>query len=252
MSPFKPVPLTQPHSVGRNNSEASATLTGRDADLLGEAKLPVRRGPADASSSLRASRTRADKDQPLSQDIRYLGRLLGDVVREQEGDAVFDVIETIRQTAVRFRREDDSSAAQTLDKKLRSLSPEQTVSVVRAFSYFSHLANIAEDRHRNRRHRIHALAGSAAQAGTIAYALERLMEANAAATPVLQQFFNEALIVPVLTAHPTEVQRKSILDAQHDIARLLAERDQQRSHAACPRHLAVANADAARCTPDGG
>jgi phosphoenolpyruvate carboxylase len=226
MSPFKPVPLTQPHSVGRNNSEASATLTGRDADLLGEAKLPVRRGPADASSSLRASRTRADKDQPLSQDIRYLGRLLGDVVREQEGDAVFDVIETIRQTAVRFRREDDSSAAQTLDKKLRSLSPEQTVSVVRAFSYFSHLANIAEDRHRNRRHRIHALAGSAAQSGTITYALERLMNANAAATPVLQQFFNNALIVPVLTAHPTEVRRKSILDAQRDIAHLLAERDQ--------------------------
>jgi phosphoenolpyruvate carboxylase len=173
-----------------------------------------------------SSRTREDKDQPLFQDIRYLGRLLGDVVREQEGDEVFDVVETIRQTAVRFRREDDSSAAQTLDKKLRSLSPEQTVSVVRAFSYFSHLANIAEDRHRNRRHRIHALAGSTSQPGTIAYALERLMEANAAATPVLQQFFNDALIVPVLTAHPTEVQRKSILDAQHDIARLLAERDQ--------------------------
>ncbi len=172
-------------------------------------------------------RTREDKDHPLFQDIRYLGRLLGDVLREQEGDAVFDVVETIRQTAVRFRREDDSAAAQTLDKKLRSLSPEQTVSVVRAFSYFSHLANIAEDRHRNRRHRIHALAGSTSQPGTIAHALERLVAAGAAATPVLQQFFNEALIVPVLTAHPTEVQRKSILDAQHDVARLLAERDQQ-------------------------
>jgi phosphoenolpyruvate carboxylase len=187
-------------------------------DISKEAAVP----PAPKTSS----RTREDKDQPLFQDIRYLGRLLGDVVREQEGDEVFDVVETIRQTAVRFRREDDSSAAQTLDKKLRSLSPEQTVSVVRAFSYFSHLANIAEDRHRNRRHRIHALAGSASQGGTIAYALERLMEANAAATPVLQQFFNNALIVPVLTAHPTEVQRKSILDAQHHIAHLLAERDQ--------------------------
>ena len=150
------------------------------------------------------------------------------MLREQEGDAVFDVVETIRQTAVRFRREDDSAAAQTLDKKLRSLSPEQTVSVVRAFSYFSHLANIAEDRHRNRRHRIHALAGSTSQPGTIAHALERLRRSRAhAATPVLQQFFNDALIVPVLTAHPTEVQRKSILDAQHDVARLLAERDQQ-------------------------
>ncbi|MBP0591597.1 phosphoenolpyruvate carboxylase [Paraburkholderia sp. LEh10] len=173
-----------------------------------------------------SARTREDKDQPLFEDIRYLGRLLGDVVREQEGDEVFEVVEAIRQTAVRFRREDDSVAAQTLDKKLRALSPEQTVSVVRAFSYFSHLANIAEDRHRNRRHRIHDLAGSLSQPGTIAHSLDRLVEANAAATPVLQQFFNDALIVPVLTAHPTEVQRKSILDAQHDIARLLAERDQ--------------------------
>ncbi|WJF91047.1 phosphoenolpyruvate carboxylase [Paraburkholderia bonniea] len=175
------------------------------------------------------SRTRDDKDQPLFQDIRYLGRLLGDVVREQEGDAVYQVVETIRQTAVRFRREDDSAAALTLEKKLRSLSPEQTVSVVRAFSYFSHLANIAEDRHRNRRHRIHALAGSASQPGTIGYALERLQHASgaSAATPAaLKKFFDAALIVPVLTAHPTEVQRKSILDAQHDIARLLAERDQ--------------------------
>jgi len=64
-------------------------------------------------------------------------------VREQEGDEVFAVVETIRQTAVKFRREEDNEASQTLEKRLKSLSPEQTVSVVRAFSYFSHLANIA-------------------------------------------------------------------------------------------------------------
>jgi phosphoenolpyruvate carboxylase len=179
-----------------------------------------------AAATPKEGRTREDKDQPLFEDIRYLGRLLGDVVREQEGDAVFDVVETIRQTAVRFRREDDSVAAQALDKKLRALNPAQTVSVVRAFSFFSHLANIAEDRHHNRRRRIHELAGSSPQPGTVAHALDRLDKAGAAPTPVLQQFFDDALIVPVLTAHPTEVQRKSILDAQHDIARLLAERDQ--------------------------
>ncbi len=173
-----------------------------------------------------AGRGREDKDQPLFQDIRYLGRLLGDVVREQEGDAVFEVVETIRQNAVKFRREDDSSAAAALEKQLRALTPEQTVSVVRAFSYFSHLANIAEDRHHNRRRRIHALAGSAPQAGTIAYALERFALAGSIDGEALKRFFDDALIVPVLTAHPTEVQRKSILDAQHEIARLLAERDQ--------------------------
>jgi phosphoenolpyruvate carboxylase len=177
----------------------------------------------------KADPARDDKDRPLFEDIRYLGRLLGDVLREQEGDAVFDVVETIRQTAVKFRREDDVDASQALEKKLRALSPEQTVSVVRAFSYFSHLANIAEDRHHNRRRRIHALAGSTAQAGTIAYAIERMREQkNVSATrKQLQKFFDAALIVPVLTAHPTEVSRKSILDAQHDIARLLAERDQE-------------------------
>ncbi|KWN19494.1 phosphoenolpyruvate carboxylase [Burkholderia ubonensis] len=173
------------------------------------------------------ARTREDKDRPLFEDIRFLGRLLGDVVREQEGDAVFDVVETIRQTAVKFRREDDREAAQTLEKKLRKLTPEQTVSVVRAFSYFSHLANIAEDRHHNRRRRIHALAGSAPQPGTVAFALDQLKQAGGASKGVLQRFFDDALIVPVLTAHPTEVQRKSILDAQHDIARLLAEHDQE-------------------------
>ncbi len=87
---------------------------------------------------------------------------------------MFEVVEAIRQTAVKFRREDDNEASQALEKKLKSLTPEQTVSVVRAFSYFSHLANIAEDRHHNRRRRIHALAGSAPQPGTMAYAIERL------------------------------------------------------------------------------
>lgn len=211
----------------KTNSKAQAKNKAEDKAENKAPNLQAVSGDTVVAAPKTNGRTRADKDHPLFQDIRYLGRLLGDVLREQEGDAVFDVVETIRQTAVRFRREDDNAAVQTLDKKLRSLSPEQTVSVVRAFSYFSHLANIAEDRHRNRRHRIHALAGSAAQPGTIAYALERLVEAGAAATPVLQQFFNDALIVPVLTAHPTEVQRKSILDAEHDVARLLAERDQQ-------------------------
>ncbi|CAL8481366.1 Phosphoenolpyruvate carboxylase (plasmid) [Caballeronia sp. S22] len=166
---------------------------------------------------------RDDKDRPLAEDIRFLGRLLGEVLREQEGDTVFDVVEAIRQSAVKVRREDNAEASQALERKLQSLSPEQTVSVVRAFSHFSSLANIAEDRHHNRRRRVHELA----QPGTIAYALERMHESAHATPELLEKFFGDALIVPVLTAHPTEVSRKSILDAQHDIARLLAKRDQE-------------------------
>ena len=165
-----------------------------------------------------------DKDAPLKEDIRLLGRLLGDVLRSQEGDAVFEVVETVRQTAVRFRREDDPQSSADLNKMLKKLTREQTISVVRAFSYFSHLANIAEDQHRNRRRRAHQMAGSAAQQGSVGFALARLDNAGVTGTTV-REFFKEALISPVLTAHPTEVQRKSILDAEHDIARLLAQRD---------------------------
>ncbi|HEU4845866.1 MAG TPA: phosphoenolpyruvate carboxylase [Burkholderiaceae bacterium] len=166
----------------------------------------------------------ADKDAPLKEDIRLLGRLLGDVLRDQEGEEVFAVVETIRQTAVRFRREADAGAAKELDGMLKILTREQTISVVRAFSYFSHLANIAEDQHHIRRRRAHLLAGSAPQQGSINFALCKLKEAGVAQDTV-STFFQDALIAPVLTAHPTEVQRKSILDAEHDIARLLAERD---------------------------
>ncbi|MCG2584394.1 phosphoenolpyruvate carboxylase [Massilia sp. TS11] len=166
----------------------------------------------------------ADKDAPLKEDIRLLGRLLGDVLRAQEGELVFQLVETIRQTAVRFRRGGDAKAGEELNAMLATLTRQQTISVVRAFSYFSHLANIAEDQHHVRRRRAHLLAGSGVQRGSVAYALDHLKQAGVDGATV-GRFFEEALISPVLTAHPTEVQRKSILDAEHDIARLLAERD---------------------------
>ncbi|RZT11285.1 Phosphoenolpyruvate carboxylase, type 1 [Duganella sp. CF402] len=177
-----------------------------------------------SATHLTAEQPGVDKDAPLKEDIRLLGRLLGDVLRDQEGEEVYAVVETIRQTAVRFRREADAGAAKELDGMLKILTKEQTISVVRAFSYFSHLANIAEDQHHIRRRRAHLLAGSNPQQGSVNFALCKLKEAGVKADTV-STFFKEALISPVLTAHPTEVQRKSILDAEHDIARLLAERD---------------------------
>jgi phosphoenolpyruvate carboxylase len=166
----------------------------------------------------------ADKDAPLKEDIRLLGRLLGNVIRDQEGDAVFDLVESIRQSAVRFRREDDTAAGAELSALLAGLPPEQTNAVVRAFSYFSHLANIAEDRHHVRRRRAHLLAGSAPQPSSVAFSMSRLKDAGVG-REAIASFLGEALIAPVLTAHPTEAQRKSILDTGHAIARLLAERD---------------------------
>jgi len=187
-----------------------------------QTKPPVR-SSAPSRSDKPAAKS-ADKDAPLKEDIRLLGRLLGEVLRDQEGDAVFEVVETIRQTAVRFRRESDAKAGAELDKLLKKLTRDQTNSVVRAFSYFSHLANIAEDQHHNRRRRAHLLAGSAPQPSSVAYALSRLDNAGVSGNTV-RNFLAESLISPVLTAHPTEVQRKSILDAEREIARLLALRD---------------------------
>ncbi|GGI15868.1 MAG: phosphoenolpyruvate carboxylase [Oxalicibacterium faecigallinarum] len=178
--------------------------------------------PARASS--RAIPPIPKKDAQLKEDIRLLGRLLGDVVRDQEGDAVFEVVETIRQTAVRFRREADVQAGADLNKLLKKLGREETVTVVRAFSYFSHLANIAEDQHQHRTRRAAQLADDKPEEGSVALTLDKLAEAGVTGAAV-RKFFREALISPVLTAHPTEVQRKSILDAENEIARLLAERD---------------------------
>ena len=171
-----------------------------------------------------------DKDAPLREDIRLLGRVLGDTVRDQQGEAAYDLIERIRQTSVRFRRDDDRAARAELEGILDALSREQTIQVVRAFSYFSHLSNIAEDQHHIRRTRAYAMAGAAPRPGTMAHALQQAKSAGIGRDR-LQAFFDHALVSPVLTAHPTEVRRKSSIDREMEIARLLDARDRILPHA---------------------
>lgn len=169
-------------------------------------------------------RTDSDKDRPLREDIRLLGRILGDTVRAQAGATAFDLIEQIRQTSVRFHRDEDHDARSELQGMLQALSHDQTLQVVRAFTYFSHLANIAEDQHHIRRSRTHLIARSASREGSMAHAIGRAYNAGLGHAE-LSAFFETALVCPVLTAHPTEVQRKSILNCQMVIAKLLSERD---------------------------
>ena len=106
------------------------------------------------------------------EDIRLLGRILGDVIREQEGPAAFELIERVRQLSVAYRLKRDTQAGRALDRLLKNLSGDQTVSVIRAFSYFSHLANIAEDRHHVRRRSHHERQGHL-QEGSLVLTLER-------------------------------------------------------------------------------
>jgi len=166
----------------------------------------------------------ADPDLRLRQDIRLLGRLLGDTLREQEGKEIFELVEKVRQIAIRFRRDQDTGAKQELETLLDGLDHNSGIAVVRAFSFFSQLANIAEDLHYNRRRRANQFADLPPREGSIKRALARCREANISKDDLLT-FFDHALIVPVLTAHPTEVQRTSILECHSHIARLMAERE---------------------------
>src|SRR5947209_2142986 len=166
----------------------------------------------------------AEKDAPLRDDIRLLGRLLGDTVREQEGAEVFALVERVRQASIRFHRDHEAGAQHELSATLDSLDNDQTLAIVRAFSYFSHLANIAEDQHHIRRNRAHVVARSAARPGSLRHALNRARAAGFDGAS-LMHFFDGALISPVLTAHPTEVRRKSTLTRELEVSALLDERE---------------------------
>ena len=171
-----------------------------------------------------------DNERPLVEDIRLLGRILGDVIREQESPEIYELIEKIRKLSVAFRRDADQEADKALKKLLKGLSGEHAVSVIRGFTYFSHLANLAEDRHHIRRRAIHERVGDT-QEGSIEVALQRLRWAGI--TPkIISQTLAHSFVSPVLTAHPTEVQRQSILSAERDIAELLTERDEIKARAA--------------------
>ena len=142
--------------------------------------------------------------------VRLLGRLLGDVIREQHGQRLFDRIEEVRRRSVGEHREGAPDAA--LDPLLHGLSLEEALLLIRGFSIFSQLANIADDH----------VARREGQAGD---PLRRLCEACDLASPEARRFLREAVLTPVITAHPTEVRRKSILDREEAISVLLDRLD---------------------------
>jgi len=143
------------------------------------------------------------------EDLRYLGRLLGDAIRQADGVALYERIEAIRQAAVAVHRDGGDETPRALETRLDDLSIDDTLAFVRGFMLFSLLANIAEDR----------LGRTARPETTLAGVLGGVDPAAAAA------LLARALIAPVLTAHPTEVRRKSVIDREAAIAQALADRD---------------------------
>ena len=192
----------------------------------------VQKNTDNATTTTKLGQPIDEKDTPLFEDIRLLGRILGDTVREQEGTVVYEIIERIRQTSVNFARQSPGQESvegvrATLESELDHLPPDTALAIILAFTYFLHLANIAEDGHHIRRRRIHETKGSTPRAGSLDHTFAKLAEAGIDAT-TLQQTIAALLVSPVLTAHPTEVSRKSILACQHEIARLLDTRDRLR------------------------
>ncbi len=175
---------------------------------------------------MNAKRTQSDSAAPLRHDIRLLGRLLGEVIEECEGKRVFDTIETLRRTAVKFRREGDDADSKLLEQRVKRLQGSDPNSVARAFSYFLHLANIAEDRDQNRRQRERALTDATPARGSLREAIQ-ILGGQGVGVARIRRLLAEACVMPVLTAHPTEVQRKSTLDVHREISTALAQREAQ-------------------------
>ncbi|MCC7051880.1 MAG: phosphoenolpyruvate carboxylase [Gemmatimonadaceae bacterium] len=165
-------------------------------------------------------------DDALDHDIRLLGRILGDLIAEQGGPAMFDRVETLRRLAIHERRTADT-ASRAIDALVADVSQEDAIILIRAFTWFSLLANIAEDVHHSRRRRFHRASGSPPRPGTLDHTVATLRDAGLRADAIVATFA-EVQVSPVLTAHPTEVRRKTILDTQRRIADLLIERDRLR------------------------
>ena len=164
-----------------------------------------------------------DPHLPLRRDIKLLGYLLGETLKEQEGEALFEKVEEIRVLA-RGARAGRAEAGALLDEALSVLSVEETLSVARAFAHFLTLANIAEQHHRVRRRRARQLDGSPPQRASLAEALGRLQAAGVTPEALWTAAVSQRVEL-VLTAHPTEVVRRTLLRKHAHIAALLEQRD---------------------------
>jgi len=156
--------------------------------------------------------------EPLRADIRLLGGILGDVIREHSGDRIFELVERARVESFRVRRSEVDRSE--LAGMFVDLTPAEAVGVIRAFSHFALLANLAEDLHRERRRAIHLRAGDPPQDSSLAAAYDRLAAADLDPVGVADALAG-SVVVPVVTAHPTETRRRTVFEAQHRISELM-------------------------------
>ncbi|CAN5411187.1 phosphoenolpyruvate carboxylase [soil metagenome] len=180
------------------------------ADALDTALEPI--------GAVRRTQVGREATEPMREDIRLLGAMLGDTVREQNGDRVFDLVERARVESFRVRRSeiDRSELAQLFD----DIEPKAAIPIIRAFTHFALLANVAEDIHRERRRAVHVAAGEPPQNSSLAATYLKLDAADIDSATVADALVG-ALVSPVITAHPTETRRRTVFDTQHRITELM-------------------------------
>jgi phosphoenolpyruvate carboxylase len=165
-------------------------------------------------------RTRVGREatEPMRADIRLLGAILGDTVREQNGDEVFDLVERARVESFRVRRSEIDRSE--LSRMFDGIDIHLAIPIIRAFSHFALLANVAEDIHRERRRAIHVDAGEPPQDSSLAATYVKLDLAELDSATVADAL-KGALVSPVITAHPTETRRRTVFVTQHRITELM-------------------------------
>jgi phosphoenolpyruvate carboxylase len=165
-------------------------------------------------------RTRVGREatEPMRADIRLLGTILGDTVREQNGHEVFELVERARVESFRVRRSEIDRAE--MSRMFDGIDIHLAIPIIRAFSHFALLANVAEDIHRERRRALHVGAGEPPQDSSLAatYAKLDLAELDSA---TVADALKGALVSPVITAHPTETRRRTVFVTQHRITQLM-------------------------------
>ncbi len=158
----------------------------------------------------------APKDVPLKDDVRTLGALVGDVLREQCGDAFFQLVERARHAAI-------AGADDELHALVKGLPPRDAETLVRAFATYFEVVNLAERIHRIRRRRDYLRSASDPQEGSLQATTLRLAAAGVT-PPQIAALLQRLRVEPVFTAHPTEATRRTLLEKEQVIGRLLVER----------------------------
>ncbi len=176
--------------------------------------------------------TKSEKNLPLRNDIRRLGNLLGETLKRLGGKKLFDNEERVRALCKQLRAKHSSETERRLKRLLHGLSTDEAISVIRAFSVYFQLVNIAEQHHRIRRKRFYELhTPDQPQQGSIAETFHRIKTENAHLPESelrrrMQRVLDGLEIVPVMTAHPTEAARRTLLEKQRRLADLLSALDE--------------------------